>query len=65
MGTVETPGGGDRAKSEAQPHAKQIAHASQPPMRSADPQRDTVQVSGNAKWPLPDAWRPVTGGSKG
>src|SRR5213076_2287259 len=26
---VETPGGADRAKSEDQPHAKQIAHASQ------------------------------------
>jgi hypothetical protein len=65
VGTVGTPGGGDRPKSEDQPRAKQIAHASQPPMRSADPQRDTLRVSGNAKRPVPDARWSITGGSKG
>ena len=39
VGMVETPGGGDRAKSEEQPHPKQIAHATQPAMRSPDKER--------------------------
>ena len=34
VGVVGTPGGGDRAKPEDQPHAKQIAHAPQPAMPS-------------------------------
>jgi hypothetical protein len=33
---IETPGVGDRQKSEDQPHAKQIAHAPQPAVWSAD-----------------------------
>jgi len=33
---VSNPGGGDRAKSEDQPHARQIAYAPQPAMRRAD-----------------------------
>jgi hypothetical protein len=65
VGTVESPGGGDHSKLEAQPHAKQIAHAPEPPMRSTDPQGDTMQIPGNAKRPLPDARRSVAGGSKG
>jgi hypothetical protein len=36
VGVVETPGGGERAKPEDQPHAKQIAHAPEPEMRRAD-----------------------------
>src|SRR5271169_1106984 len=32
VGMVETPGGGSQPRSEEQPHAKQIAHAPQPPM---------------------------------
>ena len=34
VGNVRTPGGGGRQKIEEQPHAKQIAHASEPEMRS-------------------------------
>ena len=36
VGMVQTPGGGDGAKSEVQPHARQLAHAPQPAMRRAD-----------------------------
>jgi hypothetical protein len=65
VGMVETPGGGERVKSEDQPHAKQIAHAPQPPMWSADKERETVPVTGDAERPLPDARRVVAGRSKG
>jgi hypothetical protein len=39
VGVVSTQGGGERTKSEDQPHAKQIADAPQPPMRGADAER--------------------------
>jgi hypothetical protein len=61
VGALETPGGGDRSKSEDQPHAKQIAHAPEPPMRSPDPAREPVPVTRDAERPLPDARRKVTG----
>ena len=60
VGVVEPAGGGDRAKSEEQPHAKQIAHASELPMRCEDPARETVPLAGNAERPLPPARRAVT-----
>jgi len=63
VGMVETPGGGDQRKSEGQPDA--IASAPQPTMRSPNPERETVSVSGNAERPLPDARRKITGGSEG
>jgi hypothetical protein len=53
VGMVETPGGGDDSKSEEQPHAKQIAHAPQPPMWSADKEWEPVPVTSNAERPLP------------
>jgi hypothetical protein len=65
VGMVETPGGGDRAKLEDQPHAKQIAHAPQPEMWGADTEREPVPITGDAKRPLPDARRTVTRRSKG
>jgi hypothetical protein len=45
VGTVQTPGGGGREKSEDQPHAKQIAHAPQPAVWSADKEREPVPVT--------------------
>jgi hypothetical protein len=65
VGTVETPGGGDRAKSEDQPHAKQIAYAPQPAMWSADKERAPVPVTRDAERSLPDARRPIAGPSEG
>ncbi len=61
VGSIGAPGGGDRRKSEDQPHAKQIAHASESPMPSPDEGRDAVPVACNAKRPLPDARRAVAG----
>ena len=65
VGVVETPGGGDRPKSEDQPHAKQIAHAPRPAVRSADKEREQVPVADDAERPLPDARRNVPGRSEG
>jgi hypothetical protein len=65
VGMVETPGGGDRAKSEEQPHTTQIAHAPRPEMRSPDKERERVPVGSDAERPLPDAWRTLAGRSNG
>jgi hypothetical protein len=59
VGTIQTPGGGDQSKSEDQPHAKQIAHAPQPAMWSADKEREPVPVTRHAERPLPDARRTI------
>jgi hypothetical protein len=63
VGMVETPGGGDRLEPEGQPHAKQIAHAPEPAMWSADPKRELLPISGDAERSLPDARRLVAGGA--
>ena len=55
VGMVERPGGGDQRKTEEQPHAKQIAHAPEPALRSPDEERDALPVARNAEQPLPDA----------
>ena len=65
VGVVETPGGGDRPKSEDQPHAKQLAHAPEPAMWSTDKERETVPIASNAERPLPDARRAIDGRSEG
>ena len=65
VGTVETPGGGDRPKSEDQPHAKQIAYAPQPAMWSAHEEREPLPIAGDAERPMPDARRNVTGRTEG
>jgi hypothetical protein len=64
-GVVEPAGGGDRAKPEDQPHAKQIAHAPQPAMRRPDAERERVPVARDAKRPLPAARRAVAGRAAG
>jgi hypothetical protein len=58
-------GEGMEQKSEEQPHAKQIAHAPQPAMRSPDKERDPVPVGSDAERPLPDARRDVPGRPEG
>jgi hypothetical protein len=65
VGVVEQAGGGDRAKSEDQPHEKQIAHAPQPAMRCPDEGREAVPVAGDAERPLPAARRPVARRTEG
>jgi hypothetical protein len=65
VGMIETPGEGVQPKSEEQPRAKQIAHASQPPMWSADKEREPLPVTSNAERPLPTARGNVAGRSEG
>ncbi len=64
VGTVETPGAGSQPKSE-RAYAKQIAHASQPAMRSPNAEREPMPVGRDAERPLSDARRKITGGSEG
>lgn len=59
VGTIESPGGGDRRKSEEQPHAKQITYAPEPAMRSPNAPRQPMPVSGDDQRTLPDARRNV------
>ncbi|HEU4805663.1 MAG TPA: hypothetical protein VFS91_07630 [Nitrobacter sp.] len=65
VGVMEQAGGGDRAKSEDQPYAKQIAYAPQPTMRCSDEGREPLPVAGDAERPLPAARRPVAGRAEG
>jgi hypothetical protein len=65
VGNVNPPGGGDQPKSEEQADAKQIAHAPEQPLRSADPARDPLPVASDAERSLPDAWRPVARRAEG
>ena len=65
VGVVEAPGGGDRAKSEDQPHAKQIAHAPEPPLPSPDAGWDALPIAGDAERAVPDARRALAGRAQG
>jgi hypothetical protein len=59
------PGGGDRAKFEEQPHAKQIAHALEPALPCPDTGQDTVPVARHAERAMPDARRQSAGRAEG
>ena len=65
VGLVPGPGGGDRNNSEEQPHAKPIAYASEPALRSPDTQHDAVPVTRDGKRTLPDARGHVFGCPEG
>jgi hypothetical protein len=66
VGMVGAPGGGGGSqKLEEQPHAKQIAYAPQPPMWSADKEREPVPVARDAERPVSSARRKVAGRSQG
>jgi hypothetical protein len=65
VGVVGTPGGGERTKSEEQPHAKQIAHAPEPALPSPDPGRDALPIARDDQWALPDARRQGAGRAQG
>jgi hypothetical protein len=63
VGMVETPGGGDRPKTEDQPHA--IAHSPGTEMRCENPARELMPVAGDDERPLPHARRAIAGSSEG
>jgi hypothetical protein len=66
VGALETTlGAGDRQKLVDQPHAKQITHAPQPAMRSADKEQDALPISRDAERPMPHARRGVARRSEG
>ena len=65
VGMVAPPGEGGQAKLEDQPHAKQITHAPQPPLRSVDPTKNAMPIACNAERPLSDARGPIPGRSEG
>src|SRR5947209_3001159 len=48
VGIVESPRRGDQPKSKDEAHARQIAHAPQPAVWSADKERQRLPVSGDA-----------------
>jgi hypothetical protein len=52
VGNVETRGEGERAKSEDQPHAKQLTHAPQPSVWSAHPEKELVSSTSDVERPL-------------
>jgi hypothetical protein len=55
------PGGGIASKDEEQRHAKQLAHAPEPSLRSQDPAREPVSVTSDGERPLPDARGAIDG----
>ena len=68
VGMIGAPGGGVAPKLEDQSHgkqAKQIAYAPQPPMWSADKEREPVPISRDAERPVPPARRKVARRSQG
>jgi hypothetical protein len=64
VGMVETPGGGDRPKNEDQPHAKQVAHAPQHALWSADEDWEPMPIASDAERSLQNARRPIAGRSE-
>jgi hypothetical protein len=62
VGNVENPGGGCPTESGRQPHA--IAYAPGIEVPGANSQRPTMPGAGDAKRPLPNARRAVTGGTE-
>jgi len=66
VGAVATQGGGAHAKLEGQPYAKQIGHAPEPPVRSADAAGEPMPSARHAERSLPDARRKIarTAGGK-
>jgi len=65
VGAVAAPGGGDARKTEEQPHARQIAHEPELPLRSPDSARDSLSVPRDAERQVQNARRPVSGPAEG
>ena len=65
VGTVEKPTSTISSTTEAQHHARQITHASQPAMRSPNAEQDLVSSASDAERPLPYARGKIAGRSEG
>jgi hypothetical protein len=64
VGMVEPQGDKNQVRTE-ELHAKQIAHAPEPALRSFDQKQNAVPVARNEERPLPNARRNIAGGTKG
>ena len=65
VGVVEPAGAAHRSKPEKQPNARQIVHAPEPAMWSADAEQELVPLAGDAERPLPHARRAVARSAEG
>jgi hypothetical protein len=65
VASPDLPGGGDHNNLEGQPHAKQIAHASEPTMPCQDTSPKAVPSARDDERPLPNARRQGTGRGQG
>jgi hypothetical protein len=65
VGTVERPTPHNSSTAEDQYHARQITHAPEPAMRSANAGREFVSSARDAERPLSNARRKIAGRSKG
>jgi hypothetical protein len=65
VGTVESPTSANSPRYENQHDARQITHTSQPAMRSSNAEAELVSSASDAKRPLPNARRKVTGRTEG
>jgi hypothetical protein len=65
VGVVGSRGGGERTKSEEQPHAKQIAHAPEPALPSPDAGPDALPIARDDQRALPYARRRIAGRAEG
>ena len=63
VGMVETPGGGERAKSEDQPHA--LTYAPGASLRSAHAEGELLPSAGDAERAMPNARRSIARRSEG
>jgi hypothetical protein len=59
------PGGGIASKDEEQAHAKQLAYAPEPPLRSADTPRVSMSVASDGERTMPDARGPLARRTEG
>ena len=64
VGSIETSRDRDLAKPE-ELHAKQIAHAPEPALRSSDEAQNALPVARNEERPLPNARRNIAGSTEG
>jgi hypothetical protein len=55
VGMVGAPGGGDRKKTEEQPDAKQITHAPEQTLWSANEERNSLPIGRDDEWQMSDA----------
>src|SRR5262245_27605573 len=64
VGVVESPPVANQSNSGESKNVEAIAHAPQPPMRSANAEREAMPIPSDAERQMPDARGQITGGSE-